>query len=134
MFADDTCIFLEFEDCVDSIYELNKDLLSISKWASKWQITFSAKKTKLLSITNKQVCNNLPNVYSDNAVIDEVDHHCNLGLTFTKNLRWNQHIGVIVQKAEWRLDTMIPLQFKVDRLSLETMYKSFILPGKGFRL
>ena len=57
MFADDTCIFREFEDHIDSTYKINQDLLSISECARKWKITFSAKKTKSFLMTNRQIHN-----------------------------------------------------------------------------
>ena len=51
-----------------------------------------------------------------------------LGLTFTKNLRWNNHIDQVSIKARKRLSAMMPLKFKINRQSLEIMYKSFVMP------
>ena len=51
-----------------------------------------------------------------------------LGLTFTKNLRWNNHIDQVSTKARKRLSAMMPLKFKINRKSLEIMYKSFVMP------
>ena len=39
-----------------------------------------------------------------------------------------QHIHEIAVKAPQQLNAMQPLKHKLDRSSLETMYKSFVLP------
>ena len=64
----------------------------------------------------------------NNIPIEEVLHFTYLGLTFTKNLRWNNHIDKISVKARKRLCAMMPLKFKLNRRSLEIMYKSFVMP------
>ena len=58
--------------------------------------------------------------------VEEVADHIYLGLTFVYNLRW--HINDICVKARKRLILMIPLKFKLDRHSVETMYNSFVRP------
>jgi hypothetical protein len=55
-------------------------------------------------------------------------NHKHLGLKFASNLRWNHHIHDISLNARKRLNAMISLKYKLDRYSLETMYKSFVLP------
>ena len=69
-----------------------------------------------------------PPVFLDGQIIEEVKHHTYLGLKFSHNLRWNRHIHEIAIKAQQRLNAMQPLKFKLDKGSLETMYKSFVVP------
>ena len=49
-----------------------------------------------------------------------------LGLIFTTKLSWNIHINNIAQKASKTLNMLIPLKFKLDRMSLEVMFMSFV--------
>ena len=61
--------------------------------------------------------------------IEEVESHVYLGLRFSKNLRWTHHIHDISLKARKKLNLMVPLKYKLDRKSLEIMYKAFVLPS-----
>jgi hypothetical protein len=60
--------------------------------------------------------------------VTRVPHHKHLGLTISHDLTWNEHIEQIVDKANRRLGILRSLKFKLDRLSLEKIYKSFIRP------
>ena len=53
LFANDTCLFIEVNNRVESASLINRDLISISDWAKRWLITFSPSKTKSLTISNK---------------------------------------------------------------------------------
>ena len=85
-------------------------------------------KTKSLIISNKRDSNFNPPVYFQNVPIEVVSSHTYLGVTFMNNLKWHEHIEKITVKAEQRLNRLLPLKFKIDRRSLEIMYKSYILP------
>jgi hypothetical protein len=41
---------------------------------------------------------------------------------------WNKHIELVIDKAYSRLNNLCMLKFKLDRLSLEKLYLSFIKP------
>ena len=64
----------------------------------------------------------------DNIVINKVEVHKHLGLSFTSNGLWKEHIWSISQKAWKRLSTLRPLKFKLDKKSLEQLYFSYIRP------
>ena len=128
LFADDTCLFIEVDNREDAANAINEDLAEINNWSKKWLVTFSAPKTKSLIISNKRDVDQSPPVFLDGHRIEEVKYHTYLGLKFSSNLRWNRHINDIALKAEQRLSAMQPLKHKLDRGSLETMYKSFVLP------
>jgi hypothetical protein len=107
---------------------INDDLESINQWAIKWHVTFSPPKTKELlvsKIRNKPIH---PPLKLDNQEIIRVNQHKHLGLTLTSDLTWKTHIDEIVAKATKRLGILRNLKFKVDRLSLERIYMSFIRP------
>ena len=128
LFADDTCLFIEVDNRTETAVLINEDLLAISNWAKQWLVTFSPSKTKSLILSNKNDFAVNPYLYLNNHLIEEVSSHTYLGLTFYSNLCWSKHIDEISTKARKRLNMMLPLKFKVDRTSLETMYNSFVLP------
>ena len=129
-FADDTCLFIEVDnrdECADLV---NQDLKALEEWTNKWLVTFATTKTKSLTISTKSdVCKN-PSVYLYDEEIEEVKSHCYLGITFSYNLRWSNHIDLITSKAQKCLNLMKPLKFKIDRASLECMYSSFVLKNE----
>ena len=100
----------------------------INKWSKKWLVTFSPSKTKSLIVSNKSDRELNPPVIFDNTAVSEVNHHTYLGITFSFNLRWNTHVDELCTKANKRLNMMLPLKYKLDRRSLENMYKSFVRP------
>ena len=128
LFADDTCLFIEVNDRALTAKQIESDLTSIGIWAKKWRVSFSAQKTKSLTISNKRDAHHNPSIKFMGSDIEEVCEHKYLGLIFSNNLKWNAHIDSICMKARKRLSIVQPLKFKIDRKSLETIYFSFILP------
>ena len=63
-----------------------------------------------------------------NHLISETDAYKHLGLYFTNDYTWHNHINYIKEKAWHRLNIMRILKFKLDRKSLETIYLTFIRP------
>ncbi len=127
-FADDTCLFIEVDNRDGTAAKLNEDLEKINRWSQKWLVKFSPEKTKSLIISNKNDRFSNPAIMFNNTLVSEVTCHTYLGLKFSYNLRWNAHIDVICTKARRRLNMMLPLKYKLDRKSLEVMYKSFVRP------
>jgi hypothetical protein len=60
--------------------------------------------------------------------IDQVKEHKHLGVTLSCDLLWKKHVYNIGKKAYNCLGILRPLKYKLDRQSLETLYKSFIRP------
>ena len=130
LFADDTCLFLESDvtDRERTMQLINNDLKSITEWADQWLVSFSPRKTKSMIISNKQDSILNPKVKFGDVEIDDVSTHSYLGLLFTRNLRWSEHIDSIAVKARKRLSLMLPLKYKLDRKTLRTMFQSFVKP------
>ena len=100
----------------------------INKWSKKWLVTFSPSKTKSLIVSNNSDQELNPPVSFDKTAVSEVNHHTYFGITVLFNLRWNTHVDELCTKANKRLNKMLPLKYKLDRRSLENMYKSFVRP------
>ena len=107
---------------------LNTDLNKISQWAATWLVTFNPAKTEALLFSRKLNRPQHPPLYMQNHLISEIDAHKHLGLYFTNDCTWHNHINYIKEKAWHRLNIMRKLKFKLDRKSLETIYLTFIRP------
>ena len=60
--------------------------------------------------------------------IKEVESHKHLGVILSNDCSWQKHIDYIKEKVWTRINTMRRLQYDIDRKTLETIYKSFIMP------
>jgi hypothetical protein len=132
LFADDTCLFVKVNDRIEAAGHINADLQMVEKWAKQWVVEFSAKKTKSLIISNKADSHLNPPVLLNNVPIEEVKFYKYLGLHFTSNLRWNLHIDKVAKLAEMKLNMLLPLKWKIDRDSLETMYNTYVLSSMTY--
>ena len=128
LFADDTCLFMDVTDRERAVQLMNDDLERISKWADQWLVSFSNSKTKSLILSNKTDSNQNPRLTFNNSLIEETNCHSYLGLIFSNNLKWSEHIESISATARKRLNMMLPLKYKLDRKTLQTMYQSFVKP------
>ena len=103
-------------------------MIIIQNWASTWLVDFSAPKTKSLNISFKTEIASLPPLKLNGTVIENIHCHKHLDLIIDSKLNWTNHTDSIVTKCMKILNIMKRLKFKVDRHSLEIMYKSFIRP------
>ena len=60
--------------------------------------------------------------------INEVTIHKHLGVTFSNDGSWHEHIENIKAKAWQRINVMRSLKFTLDRKALVAIYVSFIRP------
>ena len=60
--------------------------------------------------------------------ITDASSHKHLGLTFSNNCNWAEHINNITAAAWTRLNVLRSLKFKINRHALEKIYISFIRP------
>jgi hypothetical protein len=61
-------------------------------------------------------------------ILQQGTNHKHLGLFFSNNGLWHDHIDYIVKKAYTRLSMLRKVRFKLNRFTLEKMYFSFIRP------
>jgi hypothetical protein len=61
-------------------------------------------------------------------ILQQGTNHKHLGLFFSNNGLWHDHIDYIVKKAYTRLNMLRKVRFKLNRFTLEKMYFSFIRP------
>ena len=128
LFADDTSLFIIVENPVLSANCLNRDLDKIKRWATTWLVSFNPSKTETLLISRKVNRPQHPPLFMQDVQIKEVDYHKHLGLNFSNDGSWHQHIRYITEKAWFRINIMRKLKFQLDRKSLETIYLAFVRP------
>ena len=126
LFADDTSLYIDVNDPVQSANVLNQDLHSLKIWADQWLVTFNASKTKLMTCSFKK--SRHPDISFDNTILQETTTHKHLGLTFSNNLSWSSHISNIVKSVSPMVDVLKKLKYCLDKDSLERIYFSFIRP------
>lgn len=106
--------------------QLNIDLTSISRWSKLWLVDFNPNKTESLNISRKRNKPNHPLLMMGNTMVKESDNHKHLGLIFSNDGSWNQHIGMICVKALKRLGALRKHKFSLDRRSLNKLYITYI--------
>ena len=127
LFADDTSTYLSLNDDLARTQTLNSDLIKIKTWADTWKVTFNAQKTDKLDICNQNVI--LTNsLYFDNTLLNTSEHHKHLGITLQSNCKWNQHVANLIVKCRTQINCLCSFKHRLNRKTLETMYKSYILP------
>jgi hypothetical protein len=97
LFADDTIMYLAITSTEDTNH-LQSDLDLLGKWEVLWQMQFHPDKCKVLTITNKKKPINHTYTLHGHS-LEHVSEATYLGITFKKDLNWNQHVNNITNKA-----------------------------------
>ena len=84
---------------------LNRDVRKISLWASKWKVTFNAKKSKDMIFSNRCLNNSPPLIFGD-TYIDRVNTHRHLGLILTSSLDWTPQVNEVCLKSNRKLSVI----------------------------
>ena len=92
IFADDTKLFAT----TDQTNMLQEDLDNLVDWTELWELTFNVIKCKVIHYGQ----NNPKSYYIINdKKLESVDEECNLGVIFTRDLKFSQHIAKKFNKA-----------------------------------
>jgi hypothetical protein len=128
LFADDTSLMEIIEQHQQSYAKINRDLNRLSRWASKWLVTFNATKTVYLQVSRKLNPAPKPILMLNGTQVKEVPTHKHLGLTFNSTLSWSDHIGALTTKANKCVGLLRRISRDVPRKCLEILYKAMIRP------
>ena len=128
LFADDTSIFLIVDNAIESADILNRDLNTITSWSNNWLVSFNPQKTETMVISRKVNKPHHPSLIMNNQQLEDVKYHKHLGVTISNDGSWNKHVELVIDKAYSRLNILRMLKFRLDRLSFEKLYLSFIRP------
>ena len=64
----------------------------------------------------------------NNSELQKVDYHKHLGVIFSNNGFWHDHVDYIVKQSYTQLNMLRKVRMTLDRFSLEKIYMSFIRP------
>ena len=79
------------------------DLFTLQLWADQWHMMFNPAKTVVLPINTLRNQQQYYPLFLNGNRLEKVKSHTYLGLTFSSDISWNQHIPCIVSKASQRL-------------------------------
>ena len=128
LFADDTSLYIIVDNPLQAAERLNEDLDKIHLWAAKWLVSFNPAKSESILFSRKLNRPFHPPLIMNQQVINEETSHKHLGLIFSSDCNWHEHIDYVKTKAWSRINVMRKLKFQLDRKSLETINFSFIRP------
>ena len=128
LFADDTSLYAIIDDPTQSTINMNNDLQRIAELAEKWQVSFNPSKTESIRFSRKLNRPPMPNLIMNDNIINSVVSHKHLGLVLQHDCSWNEHINDIAKKVAPMVNCLRSLKYRLNRKTLEIMYKQFILP------
>ena len=125
IFADDTKLHAPS----DQSDILQDDLNNLMQWAEKWELTFNVDKCKVIHYGQ-----NTPehNYIMNNKNLAPVEEECDLGVTFSKDLKLSQHISEKINKANSILALIKGTFEYIDKHSFLRLYTAPVCPHIEF--
>ena len=128
LFADDTGLYIIVDGSIQAAEQLNLGLAKIHRWADKWLVTFNPWKSESILLSRKHNKPYHPPVLFNQTQIAEVNSHKHLGIIFSNDCTWHEHLELLQSKVWKRINIICKLKLQLDRKSLQTIYFSFICP------
>ena len=129
-YADDTSLYASHttED-IDAVQQsLQRDLDNIDEYARQWAIQFNSSKTIQLTLSHKTQCTSPVLHFSGKEISSNTESHKHLGITFSKDLRFHQHVNSIIKKANIALSPLYPVAKYIHRDTLKRIYTTYVRP------
>ena len=121
IFADDTTLLASGCNSDETTAQLDRDIIKLINWSSKWKVSFNPKKTKDMIFSNKPAITAPPLMFND-TTIDRVSSHKHLGLYLTPTLDWSAQINYVCLKANRKLNILRSVK-GLSRKTLDILYK-----------
>ena len=133
LFADDTSLFSEICDPLETANVLNSDLRKICEWVDQWKmkIVFNPEGTKPAQeviFSRKSHSAKHPNLYFHNLVVVQVKNQKHLELKLDKKLNFKEHLKDKFAIVNKEIGMLKKLSNYLPRHSLVTLYKAFVRP------
>ena len=123
LFADDCVYYHEIKNVEDTV-KLQKDIDRFGSWARKWGMRFQLVKCNMMQLTNKRTSKIQASYKLEGTVLENVESIKYLGVTITKNLKWNTHISNVCTKANRTLGFLRRNLFLPPRCERSCLYRS----------
>ena len=128
-FADDSSIHCSHTP--DTIQtkeiELQKDLNAIYDYGLRWAITFNSNKTTQQTFSNRRNPR-IPKLTFGGQEIYPTSQHKHLGLTFSSDLKFKQHVNEILLKFNRALSPLYQIAPYIPRRELHQIYTTYVQP------
>ena len=102
------------------------DLETLSEWSQKWLMSFNPNKTEIMIFSNREIEN--INFHFNGNNIPISDTHRHLGITFSNDAKWNDHVNSIIMSASKHINVLRKLKYTLNRNNLEKIYFTYIRP------
>ena len=128
-FADDTSLYASHTttDLLMTQQKLQKDLDEIYKYGREWAITFNTTKTIQQTFSYKRD-HPTPALTFGGDPIPIRDEHTHLGLTFSNDLHFHQHINSVCHKINKTISPLYSISKHIPRQILDQIYKIYVRP------
>ena len=130
LYADDTKIYRQIVDPIKDPQLLQVDLSNLMEWARKWQLGFNANKCESMRITHTR--DKSITQYMLDKPLQDVKSFKDLGVTISKDLSWNNHISITVNKANNLLGLIKRSVGTTNVNVFSTPYLSLVRPILGY--
>ena len=107
--------------------ELQNDLDAIYNYGCKWAITFNASKTTQQTFSKRKNAK-IPNLTFGGRAIPLTDEHKHLGLTFSSDLKFKQHVNETLLKFNRALSPLYRIAPYIPRDVLHQIYNMYVKP------
>ena len=130
LYADDTLLYYSSNSVKDIELCVNEDLHSICKWLDENQLTLNCAKSKFLLFGGNRRLNSFTNIsiYVNDQQLAREQTFKYLGITFSDNLTWSDHISNVSIKINQRIGLLRRVKVFIPLKARLTIYNSLILP------
>ena len=130
LYADDTSLHASHStEDLDTVQDsLQCDLDAIDNYAKQWAITFNKSKTVLQTFTHKNQSISPKLKFSGHVIPTDTEAHKHLGVIFSKDLKFHNHVNNILKKANTALSPLYPIARHIQRDTLRQIYTTYVLP------
>ena len=128
LFADDTSLLHIFSKSYVAEKIINSDLLKLQSWANSWLVKFNPVKTKYMIISNKNPKSSL-NILLGGNKIEKVKTLKHLGIIFSEDFKWKNHIENIVKSAKMKIGALFRTRGTLRRKDKIKLYTAMIRPA-----
>jgi len=128
MFADDTKVFAD-ASARGAVQEIQEDIIRLDNWAKEWQLTFNAKKCKVMYVGKKNPCHEYKMEQEGVQIeLERTRVEKDLGVHIDDQLKFSDHTEIQVNKANKLLGLIRRSYTYLDKDCITTLYKTLIRP------
>ena len=131
LFADDTSVFMSFDDIKDVQYKFTMEFNRLVDWFYCNKLVLNFTKTNYMIFTNRHVNVDIIDIKVKDKSIKRVSSTKFLGVTIDNQLSWNDHIGIMCNKLSKSLGVMNKMKCFSKEILL-MLYNTLIVPHLNY--